>query len=220
LKIAVISDTHTGMLFKDRTIPYEIPDADVLIHTGDLDCYDDKDWIQFCLWFENLPHKYKLVTPGNHDFLIAEWYAKGGLERECGERDFCMLIDGETTIDGVKFYGSPWVPWCGNWAFQYIHQQAQSVWQEIPKDTDVLITHTPPYGILDVGGFGSQRQNHLGSGTLLKTIFNIPLKAHVFGHIHENAGVEKKNGALFVNACVVDGQYKPNGKQFVFEVNK
>ena len=62
----------------------------------------------------------------------------------------------------------------------------------------VIITHDPPYDILDVSFFGS----NAGLLDLRAAVEEVKPALHVFGHIHEAAGVMKHKGTLFVNAAL------------------
>ena len=77
----------------------------------------------------------------------------------------------------------------------------------IPSDTDVLITHQPPYGILDfTDGV------HYGNISLLGRVLSIKPRLHLFGHVHKANGKVEAQDALYVNGCIVSGMkivYKP-----------
>ena len=76
-----------------------------------------------------------------------------------------------------------------------------------PDETNILITHTPAYGILDKDIFG----NNIGSRSLLERMNNLPnLRYHIFGHIHESAGkyVDYEKQRVYINASLLNEQYK------------
>jgi Icc-related predicted phosphoesterase len=73
-------------------------------------------------------------------------------------------------------------------------------WALIPSGIDILVTHTPPYGI----GDRTSRGESVGCEDLLETVLRIKPRLHVFGHIHEGYGQYNKNGILFINASVTD----------------
>jgi Icc-related predicted phosphoesterase len=212
MKIVAVSDTHNALLRSwGREPNYQIPDGDIFIHAGDLDVYDKSDWLEFCVWIKKLPHKYKVVIPGNHDFYI-ERYIKHILDGS-----FNLLIHESREIDGLKIFGSPYVSWCGNWVFQYGKNDAHNVWAYIPNDTDILITHSAPRGILDKTS--PQYAGILAGCPALKSrVLEIKPKLHVFGHIHNGAGIKKVIGTTFINASVVDDDYLPNSKVFVVDI--
>ena len=115
------------------------------------------------------------------------------------------LNDSGVTIEGIKFWGSPVTPWFHNWAFNRVGEEITKHWDLIPADTDVLITHGPPKGILDETVHG---RLHVGCGHLLKKVLEIKPKVHVFGHIHEARGVHEEAGIKFINASCVDLRYE------------
>ena len=83
-------------------------------------------------------------------------------------------------------------------------------WDLIPEDTDVLITHGPPHGILDlVPSDMSGNYEHAGCEELLLAVKRVKPKLHVFGHIHEGYGVARRARTTFVNACICDAAYRP-----------
>ena len=145
MKIVCISDSHG----KHKKIK-NIPSGDVLIHAGDMTSEGEIETIgSFNKWLGELPHRHKIVIAGNHD-----WSFDNGqrfLAREM-ITNATYLEDSEITIDGVKFYGSPWTPEYGEWAFNIPRGEAlASKWSMIPDDVNVLITHGPPKKILDRG---------------------------------------------------------------------
>ncbi|MCL7421771.1 MAG: hypothetical protein M8364_12785 [Methylobacter sp.] len=114
------------------------------------------------------------------------------------------LEDSGIEIDGVKFWGSPWQPFFCNWAFNLPRgPKLAAVWAKIPEDIDVLITHTPPYGILDKIDDGES----VGCEDLSEALKRVKPKIHVFGHIHESYGVLEQDGTIYVNASLNNGYY-------------
>jgi predicted phosphodiesterase len=199
VKIVAISDTHG---FHDRVA---VPDGDVLIHCGDSTIYGNyAEVATFLTWFSSQPHRHKLFIAGNHDWLFAKSI---GVALSRIPPNVTYLQDNAATIDGVKFWGSPWQPeFCG-WAFNLPRGRALAdKWATIPDDVDVLITHGPPAGILDtIRPAGLP----LGCGDLRERVANMPrLKLHAFGHIHGGYGV-RQIAAGFVNASVCDEAYNP-----------
>lgn len=126
-----------------------------------------------------------------------------------------VLIDSGCKYKGVKFWGSPITPRFNDWAFNrsiikehsskkfpYIEKH----WKKIPKDVDVLITHGPPIGIMDISKYGGHR---CGCPHLRKYVEEIKPKYHIFGHIHEGRGVLKEGSVVFINASSLDHHYSP-----------
>ena len=67
---------------------------------------------------------------------------------------------------------------------------------------DVLITHAPPYGILDRDG-----SIHYGSNELLSRVTAVRPRIHLFGHIHKANGLEESGGTVFSNAAIMNEHY-------------
>jgi Icc-related predicted phosphoesterase len=107
-------------------------------------------------------------------------------------------------LEGLKFWGSPVQPEFNSWAFNVKRGAAiRRYWDKIPMDTDVIVTHGPPFGILD-----QSRSRHLGCEEFAKTVNKIVPRLNVFGHIHGGRGYFLgKNGTQFVNASVLNDLY-------------
>ncbi|MCP5174614.1 MAG: metallophosphatase domain-containing protein [Moraxellaceae bacterium] len=188
LKLVIISDTHG--LHELLTIP----DGDMLIHAGDMTEYGELDEIKaFDDWLGTLPHKHKIVIAGNHEHCLEEH------DGHLLFKNAIYLQHQAITIEGIRFFGSPWQPFFHNMAFNLRRgQDLAEKWQQIPSNTDILITHTPPFKYLD-----RVRSQWVGCEDLLKRVQELKPKLHIFGHIHESYGQEANRHTLFVNACSV-----------------
>src|SRR5207253_9796503 len=112
------------------------------------------------------------------------------------------LENSGTELDGLKIWGSPVQPEFNNWAFNVARGAAiRRFWKMIPEDTDVWMTHGPPFGVLDKSHPSTA---HLGCEQLAKIVEQINPRLHVFGHIHGSYGQSTANGTRFVNASVVN----------------
>jgi Icc-related predicted phosphoesterase len=101
-----------------------------------------------------------------------------------------------------------------DWAFNRDRGAAiDKHWQLIPKNTDILITHGPPFGVLDK----TLRGEAVGCEMLLKKVNKIKPKLHVFGHIHEGYGMIDKKNTTFVNASVLDIRYNLRNEPVIIE---
>lgn len=216
MKIVCISDTHN----KHKKIL--IPECDILIHAGD---FSSRGYVHelknFAQWFSKQPAKHKVFISGNHDFVCQE--EPNLLAQIANDFNINYLFDSYIEIEGLKIYGSPWQPWFYNWAFNFkpnAKKEAIDKWNEIPEDTDVLITHGPPYQILDqVNRVVHEKEDpNVGCKYLLDRILKINPKLHVFGHIHEQYGVKKVGETTFVNAASCNLRYEPNQVPIIVEI--
>ena len=135
----------------------------------------------------------------------------------------CLTKNETVTVEGYTIYGSPVIPDLDEWAF-YVARGPPMIshWQKIPSNTDVFLTHTPPLGRLDVNPYvddkSTQDGGHCGELALLEAVHRIKPIIHVFGHIHEGYGVSYDGNTLFINAAIVDEDYRPVNKPIVVDL--
>jgi len=198
LRIVCISDTH------GRHADLELPGGDVLVHAGDFTNHGEpREVAAFSEWFRAQPFARKVLVAGNHDFLLQTDPA-GAREMLSGIE---YLEGSGVVIDGVRFWGSPWQPRFGRWAFNLERgPELAAHWSTVPEDTDVLVTHTPAAGVLD----RTWRGTEVGCADLAAALPRIAPRLHVVGHIHEAAGhVRGDGGLLTVNASICDRLLRP-----------
>lgn len=225
LKCVAISDTH-GM---HRSVI--VPDGDVLIHSGDLCKYGRMaEVMDFCNWLKGLPHKHKLVTPGNHDKPFEK--DVGRCRRRLADVGATLLIGEEIVIEGVKFWASPITPTFFNWHFMKDRgTEIAEVWATIPEDVDVLITHGPAYGHRDLCPAYPPHQPLPKVAGCLDLLLRLRAihkasnwrypRVHCYGHIHNGHGICRSDefGALtFINAAICTEAYKPTNQPIEFTV--
>jgi Icc-related predicted phosphoesterase len=226
-KITFISDTHykhsqivTSKSFRKKDQPLDLPGGDILIHAGDFmnAGYNPMEAIMFFKWFDEIDnYDTKVFIAGNHDRWMQDepQDAKGMLT---GYKTIEYLEDEELAIyydgpngdmpeENIRIYGSPWQPEFYNWAFNLPRhsEQMKAKWDAIPDNTDILITHGPPFGYLDIPGGQSIR---VGCEMLRARVDAFKPKIHVFGHIHGSAGYYFNGHTHFINAAVLNEQYR------------
>jgi len=187
MRIVAFSDHHNNGNIN-------VPDGDVLVVAGDICKFGRVD--DFDNFVSVLPHKHKIFVAGNHD----NFAKRGDADKIIPSMTY--LQDDSITIDGLKFYGSPWNNVI-SMAFGATSQDMKKKWAEISDDTDVLITHMPPYGALD----GDHINSHWGCVHLEERIYDIKPKIHIFGHIHGAYGNERSYSTKFFNVALTDNHY-------------
>lgn len=202
MKLVCISDTHG-----DHS-QVHLPDGDVLIHAGDITGHGtERDFIDFLEWFDSHPHEHKLFVAGNHD-LYLESSADSAMRHVKNTR-VVWLNDTGVVIDGVQFWGSPITLRFHDWAFmRNPGSDIRQHWDLIPSNTQVLITHGPPFGILDHVKRLDGSEEQTGCPQLLDTILNTQVQTHIFGHIHEEYGSFHQDGVDFLNVSTMNQVYK------------
>lgn len=207
MKIDCISDLHGHFP--------ELEGGDLLIVAGDLTRSDKiPEYELLIYWIEKQDYKKIIIVSGNHD---------NNLQKYSMTEDFPenveYLCDDGTEFDDLKIWGSPWVkyfigmnPHCAAFTCQ-TEAELSAKWEMIPKDTDILVTHSPPFRVLDENRYGIE----CGSPTLRWRLDEIKPKLHVFGHIHECGGQkiyykhqmqENCSSTICVNAALVDEYYR------------
>lgn len=210
MRIVCLSDTHNAI--NDVTIP----DGDVLVHAGDLTSMGTVQEIKRELArLEEKVSRFRevYIIAGNHDWLFQ---SNPTLAREIvTEFGFTYLQDSGVTLDGVNFWGSPWQPRFFDWAFnQNRGADIKRFWDLIPDNTDVLITHGPPYGI----GDPDSKKFPVGCKDLLEAIRRVKPKLHICGHLHEGYGVREVFDTKFINASIMDDYYNSVNEPIVVDI--
>ena len=215
MKILFISDTH-GLHHNVESV-FKFKKADMIIHAGDVSNFGTKmQVIDFLDWFSNLNYKYKIFIAGNHDWFFSDSYLSD-IQDFLDEKypDIIYLFNNSVEIEGIKIWGSPYSLPFFNWAFNVPEEKLDFYFKLIPNDTDIIVSHTPPYGILD---FAIRDQEHTGSKSLVKHINRVKPKINVFGHIHEDYGVVIEDGVTYVNASTLNHRYKITNKPIILSI--
>lgn len=194
-----ISDTHNNTSIKTG-------EGNILFHHGDATSIgNDKQIERFSKFMENQLNNFDhiIFVPGNHDRMFEE-DEKKAREMMGSNSRLHVLINQSVTLFDLKIYGSPFSLEYNNWAFMKKGEEIFKEWAKIPNDVEVLITHSPPYGILDhEGGIP------LGCNNLMyriETDFK-NLILHGFGHIHGSNGIKERQGKVFLNAACPGNQH-------------
>lgn len=186
MKIVHISDTH-GCHHQLRNLP----EADVAVHSGDFTMNgSEEEALDFMNWFCDLPYKHKIFICGNHDECLY------GANIEGLDSNVHYLCNSGVEIDGVTFYGVPM------FMRDCISEGQSYNYRQIPSDTKVLITHAPPFGILDYDD-----SNNYGSEELLSIVSAIKPRLHLFGHIHRPHGMITRGQTTFSNGVILSANY-------------
>lgn len=205
MRVVCLSDTH------QRHGAVRVPDGDLLLVAGDVTRRGHPDELAaFDDWLGALPHPAKVWVAGNHDFGLQD-----DPDAPARIRHATYLCDAATTVGGLTIWGSPWQPVFFDWAFNLPRgAPLREKWALVPPGTAILVTHGPPRGILD----RTQLGEHVGCDDLLDAVRAIRPRLHVFGHIHESAGREERDGTVFVNASVCDLRYRPTNPPIVVDL--
>ncbi len=195
MRIVHFSDWHGALK--------PLPDADLYVCTGDM--YPNT---KACFWADKEPearfqadwakrhakHFASLKAPvfcvrGNHDF--AELYP---LFAETKSFVCEFAAAGVFSFGKLRFGGFRGVPPInGVWADEICEGEIEhqtTLLTSASANIDVLVTHGPARGYLDDG---------YGSKALRSFVDATPLRAHLFGHIHERAGEGTSTGGTHLS---------------------
>lgn len=195
MDVVLMADTHE--LHREVDVPF----GDLLIHAGDFSMLSrsERSIRDFNEWLGELPHPHKVVVPGNHEFF---------LEQDPAKRSFLsnatVLINEGMEVEGLKVWGSPVLSSRGGAFGLSDPQDRKRHWKRM-GNVDILITHGPPAGILDMA---DQDSESLGDPQLLEAVQRMPPLLHVYGHVHGGYGQQVIGETHFINCALlgVDGE--------------
>ena len=203
IDILHLSDTHG----QHKNLK-SLPEADIIVHSGDFTfAGSEEEAYDFMNWFCNLPYKHKIFIAGNHDMCMYGADHIDGLSRNVH-----YLYNNSVVIDGIKFYGIPM------FMEDYMDGNLDVFINNIPDDTDVLITHMPPKGTCDLANYGKGPE-HRGNATLAELLKKLHPTCHLFGHEHDAYGKTIKENVIYSNACVVDSRYNLINNPTIININ-
>jgi hypothetical protein len=239
MKITHISDTHN----KHNQLNGLLPGGDLLIHSGDISSLGRETEVKrFVKWFNDINnYTNKIFIAGNHDMTfdreqllrdkLAHFEGKTEYDTECAEGkpawleellgihlrpNVFYLENNFVILDDVKIWGSPITPSFGyGWAFNKDRgYDINQIWNRIPNDTDIVITHGPIYGYCD----RTNREGlNVGCDQLYHRLNEVRPQLHFSGHIHEAYGYRHTDWGYAFNGCNCDLSYLVNNKPMTFE---
>ena len=190
MKFVAISDTHGCHRQLD------LPKGEVLLHAGDVCDKGNVEHVEdFLKWMSELDFQYKILIRGNHDIDLKTKRSLLDVEMPEG---ITQLKNSGIVIDGIPI-----------WGVSHPMEWGTEDWQSIPADTRILMTHRPPFSILDQPPHSAS----IGSKKLKKQLQQIEPDVHLFGHIHASYGQKQVGKTLFINAST----YKQSKKRLVNE---
>lgn len=242
LRLTAISDTHN----KHKQLNGKLPGGDLLIHSGDFTSIGRKHEVEdFIKWFSKQPYKFKVFIAGNHDLTFdsetlfrdksVHFDKKQYFEPPVDGKpdwliDMLSKLDNDTfylensfvEFDNIKIWGSPISPSFGHgWAFNKDRgHDIMQVWNNIPDDADIVITHTPIYGYCDRAANTNQ---NVGCEDLYHRLSEVKPHLHFAGHIHEAYGYgtipyKDEWGDIYTfNGCSCNLRYEVYNEPITFD---
>jgi Icc-related predicted phosphoesterase len=243
-RITHISDTHN----KHNQLNGKLPGGDILIHSGDISSIGRESEVKrFVKWFNEIDnYTHKIFIAGNHDLTFeseilfrtkSEYFDRVQYEglASIGKPQWLEVLltsdlnpnvfyleNSFVEIDQIKIWGSPYSATFGyGWAFNVDrgHDSAQ-MWNTIPDDTDMVITHGPIYGYCDKT---QNNYQNVGCEDLYHRLQEVKPHLHFAGHIHEAYGygtIPYKDawGDIYTfNGCSCNLRYEVYNKPITFD---
>ena len=210
--IVCLSDTH------NRCNLPSVPPCDIVIHSGDATMKGTSSEVaEFAEWFgsSEIDAKHRVFVPGNHDFLFeTDPETAVRILNSKADNRITVLNQESVVLEGLIIYGEPRQPWFYNWAFNVQRPDMEKVWNQVPPDTDILVTHGPPLGYGDL----TLRGEHPGCRYQANLLLNYNIQLVVCGHIHSGYGLYQCGQTIVANASVCNEQYIPKNPPLVIEL--
>ena len=217
MKICAISDIHGNLI--------EVPKCDVLCICGDIfpleiqknptECHE---WFfsEFLPWAEACPCEQVYYIAGNHDFFFESFNAKRG------NSDKVVYLENDLIeYKGVRFYGTPYCQQCSIWAFTQSPRELKAIFNKIPYDVDVLLTHDAPYGVSDICLEPTpwNTGEHIGNPQLEEAIIEKKPTFNLHGHLHSaNHNYEMLGNTKVYNVSIKNEKYKISYNPLIIEI--
>lgn len=207
MRIVAISDVH------ERWKDLVIPSCDLLISAGDYSFRGKPDVVLgYHEWLDQQEAGHIISVQGNHE----EWVEKNFEAAKAIAQGACPAIhfieEGLVEIEGLKIWCSAMSPWFHDWAYnRHRGPEIKAHWDKIPEGVNILVTHGPPHGILDVvfNVDGTPKQR-VGCYDLMDAVKRVKPEIHIFGHIHGSHGEVHEGGTSFYNVAICDEMYSPS----------
>jgi predicted phosphodiesterase len=239
MRITHISDTHN----KHKQLNGKLPGGDLLIHSGDFTSIGREHEVKgFVKWFNEIDnYTHKIFIAGNHDLSFdseklfrdkSEYFdtkpyknpnpsngkpqwLKVLLETGLNQNIF-YLENSFVMLDDIKIWGSPITPTFGyGWAFNKDRgYNINQVWNKIPSDTDIVITHGPIYGYCDRSANTNQ---NVGCSELYHKLKEVQPHLHFSGHIHEAYEYKQTDWGYAFNGCNCNLRYEVYNEPITFD---
>ena len=239
MRITHISDTHN----KHNQLNGLLPGGDLLIHSGDISSLGRQSEVErFVKWFNGIDnYANKIFIAGNHDMSFdSEQLLVNKLKHFDGVSDsdefvsigkpqwlevlltsdlnqnVFYLENSFVMLDDIKIWGSPITPTFGyGWGFNVNRgYDINQIWNRIPNDTDIVITHGPIHSYCDRTDRGGL---NVGCEQLYHRLNEVKPQLHFSGHIHEAYGYRATDWGYAFNGCNCDLSYLVNNKPMTFD---
>lgn len=191
MKIMALADQHGELpqLPEEEFLLLLIGDITGGNWSGSRDGSEDKwnSWLhrEFRDWVGN---RKVIATAGNHDTIFQKYPFPDFIH---------FLKDDFIIVNDTVIYGTPWIKYFDGLAFNADEKKLDQIYSQIPNKVDILMTHGPPFGFLDV-----VERMHVGSKMLLKHIERVNPKIVICGHIHQEYGrMIMPNGTVIYNVA-------------------
>ena len=224
MKIVAISDLHGNLpTIEEVAIIYCIA-GDIMplnIQSNDRKC---RKWLkeEFIPWANNLPCSHVVLIAGNHDFVFQRM-EKEAIDAIFEDSKVIYLENSGVQLEGLNIFGTPWCHQFGHWAFMTDDDSLVELFNDIPENVDILLTHDAPYGTSDIL-FQNTAWNigeHIGCVPLRDAIIEKKPKIVLHGHLHStNHKKEVLVESDVYNVSLLDENYDLIYDPLILDVNE
>jgi len=179
-----------------------LPWGNMIIHAGNITRNGTRsEVVDFLQWFAHLNYQHKIFIAGTDDHFFEK---EPKAVRRLIPAGVIYLEESGVEIGGLKIWGSPYNSYNHGSAFGKTEEKIVGHWEKIPDDSNMLVIHSPAYGVLDKNAKGE----HEGSKDLLRKLVKVEPRYFICGHRQSTHGYEYRYGIHFINASVTNDEFK------------
>lgn len=122
-----------------------------------------------------------------------------------------------------SIFGTPYCKLFGNWAYMEMDNVLDRLYQDIPENLDILLTHDAPFGVSDIilqeDCPWYDGKTHIGNKPLSKAILGKDPKIVLHGHLHSTSREFEDWGySKVINCSIKDENYSPIYDPIIFDI--
>lgn len=231
MKCICLSDLHGTLLpVEDYFEPCELVCicGDIVPLNIQANSRKTRQWLvnSFKPWCESLPCNKVIFIAGNHDFGFSNldfMYTQFPKDKKVTYLFHENYVYTSKSGKEYTIFGTPYCKLFGNWAYMEMDDVLDRLYQDIPENLDILLTHDAPFGVSDIilqeDCPWYDGKTHIGNKPLSIAILRKSPKIVLHGHLHSTSREFEEWGySKVVNCSIKDEHYNPVYDPIVFEI--